>query len=51
MTREVLVVEFFGLHNRDSEKILHIFDVSYVQKNMLLFFKSQVPGPIQALKL
>ena len=45
-----MVVDFFG-HIRDPEEILHIFDVSYVQKKVDFFRKFlEVPGPIQALK-
>ena len=33
-TRELRVLDFFGLLIRGPEEILHIFDVSYVQKFM-----------------
>ena len=39
ITRELRVGEFFGLHIRDPEEILHTFDVSYVQKKKLIFFE------------
>ena len=39
VTRELRVVEFFGLHIPDLEKIMDHFDVSYVQKKMSIFFE------------
>ena len=40
ITRELRVVEFFGLHIRNPDKILHIFDVSNVKKNEDFFQKN-----------
>ena len=50
ITRELLVVEFFGLHIRDPEEILPLFDVSYVKKKNVDFFFEKF-RPIQALIL
>ena len=40
MNRELSAVERNGLHIRDPEEILHIFEVSYVQKNVDFFSKN-----------
>ena len=39
ITRELRVVEFFGLHIRDPEEILDHFDVSYVPNKNVNFFR------------
>ena len=39
ITRKLRVVEFFGLHIRDPEEILDHFDVSYVQKKTVDYFR------------
>ena len=42
-----MVVEFFGLHIRDPEEILHIFDVSYVpKKKVKIRPAAPLPPPI-----
>ena len=53
ITRELRLVEFFGLPIRDSEEILDHFDVSYVPNKNVDFFEKilYVAGPKQAIKL
>ena len=45
ITRELWVVEFFGLHIRNPEEILDDFDVSYVPNKNVDFFRKNSRSP------
>ena len=49
ITQELWVVELFGLHIRDPEEILPLFDVSYVKKIDFFFRKNSLSPRAHAI--